>query len=100
MVRMFFGDGGNLIPEKPRISGMGLGIEPLKVSGILWGQGKHKSWGFLGAKPRKPPNFGVKSELEPLKGSGIIWGRGKDNFRGFFGGKSPKIPKFRSGDGG
>ena len=28
MVRMFFGDGGNLIPEKPRILGMGLGIEP------------------------------------------------------------------------
>ena len=55
MVRMFFGDGGNLIPEKPRILGMGLGIEPLKVLGILWGRGKHKSWGFFGEKnPEKP----------------------------------------------
>ena len=100
MACMFFGDGGNLIPEKPRILGMGLGIEPLKVSGIFWGRGKHKSWGFLGQKPRKTPNFGVRSGLEPLKGSGMIWGRGKVNFRGIFGGKSPKIPKFRSGDGG
>ena len=57
MVGMFFGDGGNLIPEKPRILGMGLVIDPLKVLGILWGWGKLKIWGLFRGKSLKIPKF-------------------------------------------
>ena len=59
MVLMFFREGGNLIPKNPRILGMGLGIEPLKVSGILWGRGKHKTMGiFWGKNPINPQILG------------------------------------------
>ena len=54
---MFFGDGGNLIPEKPQILGMGLGIEPLKGSGIIWGRSKDNFRGFFGGKSPKIPKF-------------------------------------------
>ena len=40
MFLMFFGDGGNLIPEKPRILGMGLVIDPLKNFGDTLGMGE------------------------------------------------------------
>ena len=93
MVRMFFGDGGNLIPEKPQILAMGLGIEPLKVSGILWGWGKHKSWGFFGAKTPKNPKFRGEVGARALKRFGDNLGMGQSQLSENFWGKIPENPQ-------
>ena len=59
------GDGGSpnfgvfweKIPENPRISGMGTGLQLLKCSGTLWGRGNPKFWGFFWGKTPKIPKF-------------------------------------------
>ena len=54
-----FGDFGGIIPKKPQFSGMGMGAELPKGSGMVWGQGSFKFRGFWGENPRKSPNFGA-----------------------------------------
>ena len=93
MEHMFFGDGGNLIPKKPRILGIGVGIEPLKVSGILWGRGNHKTWGFFGAKTQKNPKFRGEVGARALKRFGDNLGMGQSQLLGNFWGKIPENPQ-------
>ena len=78
---MFFGDGGNLILEKPRILG------------ILWGRVKHESWGFFGAKTPKKPKFRGEVGARALKRFGDNLGTGQRQLSGILWGNIPKSPQ-------
>ena len=97
----FFGDGDGFdfeffwgsIPENPQKTGMGTGIEPLKGLGILWGRGKHKSWGFFGAKTPKKPKFWGEVGARALKRFGDNLGTGQSQLLGNFQWKIPENPQ-------
>jgi len=72
---------------------MGLGIDPLKVLGILWGWGKHKNWGFLGVKTPKNPKFRGEVGARALKRFGDSLGTGQTQLLRYFWGKIPKNPQ-------